>query len=259
MFKYSVALLYCLIFLGSCSPTYYQYVELSSSNVKEQNEAYIYEDDRLKILYNFFAEDGQLSFVLYNKSEKPIYIDWKKSSFILQGNKYDYWIDEVVTKSKAYYGGYQLSALNRDYSWASAQIGISLGASASQRPERVTFIPPNSAITVAKFSLFQPSQYFSMKSSHCKQIEIKEKEKSKTINTCELLYSKENTHFTFRNYLTYSTTEDFEVELTIDNDFYATKIIDLKEKDYYKWYVEKMTTYEYFLFEAPNAFYLKLF
>ena len=36
----------------------------------------------------------------------PLYIDWKKSSFIDNSNKRNYWIDEEKTDAKVYYGSY---------------------------------------------------------------------------------------------------------------------------------------------------------
>lgn len=47
------------------------------SDIKLENDYYEYESDTLKILYEFWTTRGVMAFSIFNKTDKPIYIDWK--------------------------------------------------------------------------------------------------------------------------------------------------------------------------------------
>jgi hypothetical protein len=94
-----------------------------------------------------------MSFYFYNKLNKPIYIDWKNSSFIYNGNKLDYWIDETVTNSASYYGAYYYKGEPIRPGLTASQ-GIALNNSKTFKPERITFIPPKANINRSQFKIY---------------------------------------------------------------------------------------------------------
>lgn len=80
-----------LIFVYGCK-TYVQVFDTKAKNIKVENEFYVFENDSLKITYSFWAKNGLMTFGIYNKLNKPLYIDWKKSSYIDNSVKLNYWI-----------------------------------------------------------------------------------------------------------------------------------------------------------------------
>ena len=97
--------LLCLILFSSCE-TYIQLYHLESKTVKKENDTFIFENDTLKITYSFWGNRGVLAFEIYNKLAKPIYVDWKKSSFIYKDQKLNFWVETETEISSGVYKNY---------------------------------------------------------------------------------------------------------------------------------------------------------
>ena len=50
-----------------------------------------------------------MTFTIFNKLDIPIYIDWKKSSYIDNSVKLNYWVDEEMKKTLESYDNYYYS------------------------------------------------------------------------------------------------------------------------------------------------------
>ena len=71
-----------IIFIFGCK-TYVQVFDTNSTNAIIENDFYVYENDTIKITYAFWHEQGLMTLGIYNKLKIPLYIDWKKSSYIV--------------------------------------------------------------------------------------------------------------------------------------------------------------------------------
>jgi hypothetical protein len=69
--------------ISACSGMRYQVYTMASDLPKDVNKEYAFETDSLAVAYSFAVEDGQLSMGVFNTSDKPLYINWKNSAFIL--------------------------------------------------------------------------------------------------------------------------------------------------------------------------------
>ena len=98
MKKFTYLAMLMLIILSSCG-SYVQVFETKTANTKIEDEHYTFENDSIKIIYNFWKNKGLLSFSIYNKLNKPVYVDWKKSSYINNSIKRNYWEDTESTKT----------------------------------------------------------------------------------------------------------------------------------------------------------------
>ena len=214
-----------VLFVYGCK-SYVQVFETNGTNLETENEFYVFENDSLKITYGFWTQKGLMTFVIFNKLDKPLYIDWKKSSYIDNSVKLNYWIDGEKTKSLEYYGSYYYGGplLKTGYAVSSTK-GVSV--STTVKNERITFIPPNSNYYRSKFYIF-PINFFELDTkTPYKEVPRKDKPKKKT-KIYEKSFSKENSPLIFRNFLTFSFSEYFEDEFYVDNEFY---ISDIKEMD----------------------------
>lgn len=65
------------VLLTSCSK--YQINMLSSTNAvkDEQTGVFNVENDSVKISYSFYGKNAPVSIQVFNKSDKPLYIDWQ--------------------------------------------------------------------------------------------------------------------------------------------------------------------------------------
>jgi len=75
--------------LVSCS-TYVQLIETESIGKDQVDQNGVCQNDAIKVNYDFWSEDGITYFSVYNKTDKPLYIDWKKSVFIYNDWKNEY-------------------------------------------------------------------------------------------------------------------------------------------------------------------------
>ncbi len=99
-------------------------------------------------------------------------------------------------------------------------------ASQSVKPERITFLAPKSSITRIQYNLFflppnaigKSALKSTLKNPYTKTIvPVKYEE-----------FTNQTTPFTFRNFVTISTTESFNKEIYIDNEFFLYRIYKVK-------------------------------
>ena len=245
-------ILLCFV-LGTFScKTYYQIYDIGSTNCKlDQNKFFISESDSIKVIYSFWNEYGTLAFTFYNKLDKPIYIDWKKSSYVYNGMKKNYWEDVVYSSSQGvgvsaseyrkddkgdfYINGKKIST---DPTYLYSKYGVSATFSQSKlfKPEPVTFIPPKSFISVNKF-------YIGFYSPISNKAIIREND---TL-LGKMIFNEGNSILTFRNFITFSTDDKFEKTSGIDDFFYLKT---LKEFRYDGGDIS--------LFAQPNKYFVKL-
>lgn len=221
-------ILMLLVLFASCKVTYHQIYETKSSNTKFLDHSYIFENDSLLIKYSFWAEDGVFAFSIYNKLSKPIYIDWKKSSFIVNSKKFNYWVDSEKTRSLSIYKDYLFLENRLGYDNVLTNLGLSLTNSVKIKNERITFIPPKSYVYRSKFKITNKliyelntnvDEYDNLNSSENRKMYMKE-------------FQKENSLFSFRNFMTISDQENFKTEFYVDNDFYISKITEIDTRDF---------------------------
>lgn len=216
--------LIALLFIGCKS--YVQVFDTKGTNVKVENEFYVFENDTLKITYSFWSEKGLMTFAIFNKSNKPLYIDWKKSSYIDNSVKLNYWIDEEKNKTSEYYGSYFYKGPLLKPGYA---VSMTNGTSVSStvKVERITFIPPTSNYYRSQFYILPINAFKFATKVPYKEVPRNDNPKKKT-KIYEKSYSKENSPLIFRNFLTFSFNENFEDEFYVDNEFY---IYDVKEME----------------------------
>lgn len=216
-----------ILILFSCSRHISIYeISTNSPNITD-GRLFVFENDTVKITYSFWDENGVMAYSVYNKLSTPLYIDWKKSSMIRNGNKIDYWKDGV-TSSGSFTGRLYSGTItpNSIYSIGSGQYSFE-----SIKPERVTFLAPNSSITRVQNKLFN-----SIKTIVSKPYLKKKLNKYDGSSTKEVEYKNYDptvTPLLFRNFLSISTTETFTNEKYIDNTFYVSTVYDITDNDFY--------------------------
>jgi hypothetical protein len=146
-------LLSFLLTASGCGKEFIQIFETDASNSKRVNDFFVFENDTVQITYNFWFTKGIMSFQVFNKLDKPIYVNWRNSSFIHNGNKLNYWVDEEFTDMAAYYGGYFYRGPLLPFGM-SVNEGVAVSSSKKTKPEKVTFIPPKSNYHRNQFVLY---------------------------------------------------------------------------------------------------------
>lgn len=215
MKKRFFAALLMIILISSCG-SYVQVFEAKTTNTQIENDKYIFENDSIKITYNLWKDKGLLSFSIYNKLNKPIYVDWKKSSYINNSIKRNYWEDTESTKSVEKKVGSNYRTSSRiDNSHSNS---TSISSSETTKPEKITFIPPKSNYIRSQFFIL-PIKTLRVKSYNSVQIPRIDNDK-KNVTISEKVFDEKSTPLVFRNFVTFSYTENFAKEFYVDNEFF---------------------------------------
>jgi hypothetical protein len=121
------------VFFCSCGARYTLYHTDCNNSINKADSMYVFENDTVRIAYDFWQNKGKMSFSIYNKLGIPIFIDWKNSALIINDNKYAYWV-EKETRNGTRKG------------YVSNSASFSTENSVAVKDERVSSIPPHSKI-----------------------------------------------------------------------------------------------------------------
>ncbi len=201
-------------------------MKLACSNLKIENQEFFFENDTLRLSYDFFNENGPVYFEIYNKLDVPLYINWSKCAFISEENKIGYWEDKIIVNTSTSTTTYERNTLlslffPNEYSNTSGTL---------IKDEKIGFIPPRTKLIKCKFFVVQDARLKNVTVGEKHPFEVQqtwmymEHAKRKKASFMKYTFTEENSPLKFRNYLTLSTSEDFKTEFHIDNAFWASEI-----------------------------------
>ena len=220
--KASLLLFLCLVFLlSSCgSITYLQYYKTNSTNTVREDNAYVFENDSVKITYTFWANGGVMSFSIFNKMDKPLYIDWKRSSCIINFANNFYYNDSLANQ------GYILTS--------------------------IAFIPPKTQIEqkLSDIITMNVKDWKNFETQH----QVRNDSRKKETKIFVKAFTKDNSPVIFRNFLTLSDKQDFQNTFSIDNFFYISELQAMDVRNFRSKTMED--TWEYF-YQKGTDFYLE--
>lgn len=229
--RLSKIILYSLFLLVlACCKSFVQVYNTTAIGLSVEDEFYVYETDSIKITYEFWSQKGLMTFSIFNKREVPLYVDWKKSSFISNSLKMNYWNDETKGVSTNTYGGYVYKGPLIKPGFA---LGETFGVSATSivKVERITFIPPKANYFRSQFYIL-PIKHPDLGSGLIYNDVPRNDDTLIVTRIFKRIFSKENSPLIFRNFLTYSFTEDFKVESYVDNEFFVNQITEMDKKHF---------------------------
>ena len=216
-----------LLLISSCK--HVEIIHLAADFQSPQTQFYSFENDSVRLAYDFWADRGVMSFKFENKTGVPLYIDWSKSSFIRGSNRFNYYTDEVKTRTRskgvAGYDGYGRAA------------SAAVSASTAIHSERVSFVPPHSMID-GRFAPLTDAPYFIAPDGALAPDEMRK-------HVSKMKLTKGQQDFYYRNFITYCTNENFDRPQYADNAFYG----DLMSVVRKQWFERHHN-------EDPTAFYL---
>ncbi len=202
-----------LVALTACTPNA-QLVTLRGNNVKLAPQGLVLDNDTLTLRYNFSSERGQMRLSLVNKLDRPLYVDWKRSAFIIGQDKLDYWydvanVDLTGSSFSGRYSRYTISSVNGTIS----------------KEDPVGFIPPRTKLDKQQFVVFPNG---ALRLPGTPEV-VQEKatfnvDRKKPVSVQVYNYPADQSPLQFRNYLTLSTDKDFKTEFHIDTQFWASDV-----------------------------------
>lgn len=214
---------FLLLCIFGCAKKNIQVFDTTAINSILKDEYYVYETDTIRITYLFWEDKGLMNFTVFNKLDKPLYIDWKNSAFIQNDKKIDYWADEQKTDAKSYYKGHTYSYLHSNARGITLTNGVQISQSTTIKEERITFIPPKSNYSRCQFYLFPEIQFYFTPKCSSVVVARNDNPKKETIVICEK-FDQNNTPLRFRNYLALSDQENGQKCFFIDNGFFLSSV-----------------------------------
>lgn len=196
------------------------------------------ENDDIRITYDLWGEHGMMYFTIYNKSKKPLYIDWKKSVFIHNQWKNDYWIEKTTSEA------FTVPVGDQKYK-------VFKNTTSMVVAERITFIPPDCYISVPmtyeildhlnrrmQLSGMRERRMITMSDNlrwdeNAKKEVITRPEDNKKFKAFTVTYTREQSPYRFRNFITYASDEKFTTEKYFDNEFYVKRFVQLRSMRFF--------------------------
>jgi len=269
MKKLIVSYLSVILLFTSCAPKVYYQVfetEATTEEVERHSNALIYEDENCLVSYNFWGENGDLSFSLKNKTDQPLYLDLGKSFFVLNGMAHDYYRQRVFT----YSSGTSLSSSRSasatkgltgvDYSgWLltgtiSAQVATATGTSESNSvsvlEKQILCIPPQTSKIVSEFFIYD---------SRIRDCDLLLYPKRNEVSV--LRFDEDNSPIVFENRLVYRVGEEPDQDLT--HRFYVSEITNMPKGRFIESRKEEfcgqesLMEKEFFKETSPDKFYIR--
>lgn len=211
-----------LLLLISCTPQM-QLVTVKSTNQTIEDNNLVFQDSLVKITYDFYSPNGTLKFQIQNKYNKPIFIDWKNSMYIVASNqRFSYWNDESNFSGKTYETNVEWT------SWLSNASGSIKGKMSKE--ERISFLPPATAIQASKFHVANGIKFNMNGESEITYDKNNWRKTKKQVKITHSKFNIENTPLQFRNYIAISLEEDFKQPIYYDFEFWISEIQEMSAK-----------------------------
>ena len=71
--------------LSSCNTVFYQVYNTEAPGMIEKDNSLVYENEDCKLMYNLWAEDGSLGFIMHNKTDRDLFVVLPQTFFIKNG------------------------------------------------------------------------------------------------------------------------------------------------------------------------------
>ena len=266
-------LLLVALCLTSCSQLY-NYVQVFetkslSEKIKKADKGLLYEDDHCSIYYSFWANGGDASFSIFNKTDEIMYIDLGKSFFIRNNIANDYYKEREWAEARTISTSVQTStsaaasgSKSRTYGASAAYIGNYGTLPITERDPILTTASAN--ITEAYGIVYTTAVANSVATSRTISSAFKEQKilaippmsskivieysiSESLLLNCDLdrypeekasiEFDETNSPLFFTNYVTYKLGESSK-EQVIKNTFYVSKITNYAEPSAYT-YLER--------------------
>lgn len=252
--------------LTSCKQFYYQVYDVNSDGLKQEDNSLVYENEDLKVMYNLWGEEGNVGFILQNKTDRDLFVDMDKTFFILNGEANDYF-------------------KNREYSstttnTASVGYGMSQSYWMAKGYWPLQYYVPTTVSGLAKLMRGHTSGVTTKEKqivcipAHAYKVISEYKVSPQFLKTCDrdkdfprrtatvANYSESSSPVRFKNRIAYSFDRECKDLQHIENSFYVSGVNNYSKKAAIEKVREKTDCYsrkknkrEYFKIGGPNKFY----
>lgn len=252
------------LMLISCNTVknYYQvYKTTPESNVMLKDNHLAYEDDNCKVLYNLWADGGNIGFSFLNKTTTNIYLNLEECFFVKNGIANNYYKNRVYTFSSnrgigqsvaKSMTGINFLQLVQTNSGITNSINTN-GTSVSESEEKIICIPAMTSKIITEYNINQTPY------RDCDLLRFPSKKQIKTLN-----FTKTNSPIVYSNRLEYKVGQTGK-SIKLENNFYVSEITNYPQSEIIKSKRDEncdqegrvYTFSKYFENVSPDKFYIK--
>lgn len=287
MYKLTLFLGVFLLITSCSSINNFQLYKTEASNLKVDKGLLVFEDSVCSISYNLWSENGNPTFLFYNKSDYLISIDLTECFFVLNGISYDYfqnrtythssgtsrtvgnvvssgntnstttstnsansapsYFSQISTNSKGKSSTQSLSSTQSSMSSTTTSVGYSV----SYAEKDVVKIPSKSGKIISEFSII---------ANRFRHQDLLKYTALGEIDSMQ--FTNETSPFVFLNTITYQIDALLNSKKTVQNSFYVSTILNMHEEQfYYAAYAETFGKKDdfkslFYKYKSPLNFYL---
>jgi len=227
--KYIAPFLFALVLLmSSCSMTesYYQLYKTESVASGNDSTTTIQETDDMRVTYDLWTNEGSSSFVVYNKTDRNLYVDLSNTHIIVNGFATTYFQNRSVTTS--YSSSYGTKSANYAFtgyvaSTETAASSDTYGSSILYNEQELICIPANSAKRIYGFALIS-SLY-----RDCDLLRYPSRKRIKTKS-----FNLDSSPIKFRFVIPYGFNKDKNMTLSkIEKEYWVSEITNYPSNEFY--------------------------
>lgn len=198
-------ILLSIIIISFTSCSRYQYFTLQGSNIsKSSSGEFVAENDTMRVTYNFNGQGGPVWVSVYNKTDKSLQVDWKRSALIINGNSVSYFSPDMKLTGE----------VERPTSrFSNSAISGTLSGS-----EAIEFIAPRAS--VSRQSLRVSPGFLKNPEGEKKEEVVRTQGGIRRV-LYKTYFTEENSPVKFRSYLTMEI--DGKHSFSTDHEFYVTE------------------------------------
>lgn len=232
-------ILFCLISITSCKTNFYQVYTVETDGAKQVDNSLVFENEECKVYYNLWSNNGKISFYIYNKTDKDIFIDLAQTFFINNDCAVEYFQDRTFGEQSLYqtsiYSGTANIISRGSGLWSNNIYRESSSTIINEKSVKNLTLRAHSVTQKEKKIICIPNKcyrffsYYNVDPARIVTCNDKQDYPSKKANVGE--YDKKNSPSVFTNRIAYSFNKDITDEKYMDNTFWVSSIMNYSQNE----------------------------
>ena len=216
---------------------YVQVFDIASESNLSLNEykQYHFENDMVDVSYLFWSSYGKMQVKVENKAQTPLYVNWSKSTFTVEGVEIPMTPDESKLSDVQYkiYQKYKASEptlTDMDYEWQKITMGR------EEKKDEISEVLSKSTYTKGNYYLMPREKNTDagvvLDTAVASYVEKHNSVKKQNATIYKKEYSKDNSPLVFTCKLVVSTDKNFSTSTEIVEKFYVSSVREMDAKHF---------------------------
>jgi len=203
-----------LVTLSAC--TTYQYMTIDSPQLqKNAQNQFSLENDTLRLTYNINGKGGLLTVSIYNKTDQPLFVNWKKSALIRNEQTTSLFDNNILVRGRSSGSAYRNNNIAASNSNFTAYLAI---------PDGMDFIPPASSISKELPKIERTGLLEAYIPDSVQHKKLTEPNGMNYTRYQQLTFTDNDSPIRFKTYITFSLGHDNNREFAETSSFYIGEV-----------------------------------